>query len=246
MASPTRIRSRPANRSGSDTSPPDAWCATRTRRPAGRHVLVRVEVWRGAPGVRPQQVGGRYLRSGVERVQIGREAANQNQGESACPPAWVRPGGERRPGEGGFGTQAGLRGLRDRPGIARGASRRAPGDSPAPGGSPGSRQGRVAGTSCCTSRPRACDRAQGVVVDLRVDDRGRSAGSRTEGHPRRSASGAGVASALACMSETTSCTSARIPENASCAVDASQLSDGNSAQSPAYSPSSGDQVTRYV
>ena len=48
------------------------------------------------------------------------------------------------------------------------------------------------------------------------------------------------------MSEITSCTSPRIPENASSAVAASQLSEGNSAQSPTCSPSSGDQVTRYV
>src|SRR5260364_194851 len=38
----------------------------------------------------------------------------------------------------------------------------------------------------------------------------------------------------------------RIPDTAASGVDASQLSDGNSAHCPMYAPSSGDQVTRYV
>ena len=62
----------------------------------------------------------------------------------------------------------------------------------------------------------------------------------------RSGTGSGGVSPLARMSATTSWMSSRSPARASWGVGASQLSDGNSAQSATCSSSSADHVTRYV
>ena len=59
-------------------------------------------------------------------------------------------------------------------------------------------------------------------------------------------SGTGMVSLFYFMSAMISATTPRIPFRALSGEDASQLKLGNSAQSPTYSPSSSDQVTRYV
>src|SRR5580658_2568189 len=58
--------------------------------------------------------------------------------------------------------------------------------------------------------------------------------------------GSGTLSPRVLISATTSRTSFSMPCKASSLVDASHESDGNSVQSPTYSLSSSDQVTRYV
>src|SRR6266511_3977090 len=55
-----------------------------------------------------------------------------------------------------------------------------------------------------------------------------------------------MASPFLCISLMTSSTTLRMPFKADSCVFASQLRLGNSAQSPTYSLSSSDQVTRYV
>lgn len=62
----------------------------------------------------------------------------------------------------------------------------------------------------------------------------------------RPAIGSGGVSWLPSISSTTSATSARMPPNAASWVCPSQLSYGNSAHSPTYSPFSADHVPRYV